>query len=219
MNSYRKLGKLAFDLLLAIPAAIMLAPVMLITAAVIASRRDGPVFFLQERVGQNKKRFTVYKFRTMSVRAPETLNQLKESVVEAGSDQRITPIGRFLRASSIDELPQLLNVLKGEMSLIGPRPMIPEQLLAIPDGMDGGFAMRPGITGWAQVNGRRELDWLARLELDAWYAQNASLLLDIRIVFLTITAVFQRSGIYGSAKSNWRNYLPEAPNTQEAHNA
>ena len=214
MNLYRNFGKRVIDFTAAAIGLLLIWPVLGLVALAIASRRDGPVFFLQERVGQHKKPFTVFKFRTMSVRAPESINQLDEAVVEGGNDQRITPIGRFLRASSLDELPQLLNVLKGEMSLIGPRPMIPEQLLAIPDSLHGGFAMKPGITGWAQVNGRRELDWLARLELDAWYAENVSLALDIRIIFRTIAAVFQRSGIYGSAKSNWRSYLPEKKPTE-----
>jgi lipopolysaccharide/colanic/teichoic acid biosynthesis glycosyltransferase len=200
--------KRIIDIASSLIATLLSLPVMALIALVIATERNGPVIFRQERIGMNKKRFTMYKFRTMYHRSPLEIEQPKEGVVSTGKDNRITPIGRLLRATSLDELPQLFNVLNGTMSLVGPRPVLPEQMLAIPWRFMCRFNLRPGITGWAQVNGRRGLDWMKQLELDTWYAKNQNFRLDIGILLKTIQVVFCGSGIYGSAKNNWRSYLP-----------
>ena len=130
--------------------------------------------------------------------------------MSAGHDPRITRVGRLLRVSSLDELPQLWNVLMGDMSLVGPRPVLPEQLDAIPEHLRTRFTVRPGLTGLAQVRGRRSLDWLQVLEADAEYAREASLALDLRILLRTVLVVLRREGIYGGEGENWRTYLARA---------
>lgn len=202
--------KRAFDItfgLLAMPAVL---PLMAVVALFILSGRDGPVLFRQTRVGRGRKPFTIFKFRSMRHRDPARIDQVRERVVSKSGDDRITPVGRVLRKTSLDELPQLFNVLNGTMSFVGPRPIIPDQLAAIPaDRMDR-FRVRPGITGWAQVNGRRDLDWPRQLELDSWYANHAGVALDILILLRTVGVVLRASGTYGGAGSNWRSYLPPA---------
>ena len=136
----------------------------------------------------------------------ETVDQHAEQVVEGNTDSRITPVGRLLRVSSIDELPQLINVLKGDMSLVGPRPILPEQLEVVPEDKMARFDVRPGITGLAQVRGRRSLDWMQQLEYDAEYARNHGMLRDLGILVRTVWVVITGSGIYGDASKNWRAY-------------
>lgn len=201
--------KRILDILLVLAAMPVALPSMAVISFLIAAGRDGLVFFRQVRIGRYKKPFTIYKFRTMCDRRTEEIDQFREGVLTAGSDHRITPLGRILRATSLDELPQLFNVLNGTMSLVGPRPVLPEQLMAIPSEFYGRFLVRSGITGWAQVNGRRNLDWMKQLELDSWYARHHSLLVDMRILFKTACIVLRGSGTYGSARNNWRNYLPK----------
>lgn len=200
------------DLCMALVLLLLALPAMVVVAVLIAARRDGPVLFRQQRVGRGQRPFEILKFRTMRHRAVGAIDQVRERVVAAGNDDRITPLGRKLRASSIDELPQLLNVLSGAMSMVGPRPVIPEQVRAIPETHLDRFLVLPGLTGWAQVNGRRGVDWIRQLELDSWYANNRNLTLDLKILFKTVSVVLRGSGTYGDAKSNWRSYLPLTDN-------
>lgn len=200
--------KRALDILISAAALVTLWPIMLAIALWIRLDSRGPAFFIQQRIGRNLEPFRIYKFRTMLHRPPHQIDQVNEKVISSGTDVRITRIGRILRATSIDELPQLFNIINGTMSLVGPRPMIPEQLLAIPENKMGRFYMKPGVTGWSQVNGRRGLSWPGQLALDAWYADHASFWLDLKILFKTPAVVFKASGVYNDAASNWRAYLP-----------
>jgi lipopolysaccharide/colanic/teichoic acid biosynthesis glycosyltransferase len=143
----------------------------------------------------------------------ERIDQHAEQVVEGNADARITRVGRFLRVSSLDELPQLLNVLRGEMSLVGPRPILPEQLEVVPEDRMARFDVRPGITGLAQVNGRRSLDWMEQLAYDADYARDHRLRRDLGILLRTVTVVLTGSGIYADASKNWRAYRKATPET------
>lgn len=205
--------KRVFDLGIAVMVLVVAWPVLLIVAGLIRGQRDGEILFRQKRVGRNKGMFTIFKFRTMCQRDPDTIDQMKEQVIESGSDSRITRVGRFLRATSLDELPQLFNIINGTMSVVGPRPIIPEQLRAIPEAKMGRFTVNPGVTGWSQVNGRRGLSWPDQLDSDAWYAEHVNIWLDLKILFKTPLSVFKASGVYNSASANWRSFLPVQDDT------
>lgn len=176
------------DILISIIALILLSWLLLITAIAIKVESKGPVIFKQERLGKGGKVFKIYKFRSMCVGA-ETQGS---GVYSGKGDSRITKVGRIIRATSIDELPQLVNILKGDMAFIGPRPPLtyhpwtvdkytPEQFRM--------FEVRPGITGWAQVNGRKGVEWHKRIELNVWYVDNMSFPLDVKILFKTVANV------------------------------
>ncbi len=200
--------KRAIDILGCLVTLAVLWPVVAVVALLVRLDSHGPVIFRQPRVGQSQELFSIMKFRTMTHRPSHTIDQAAEQVITAGEDARITRIGRFLRSSSLDELPQLINILRGEMSLIGPRPIIPEQLEAIPAQRLDRFVVRPGLTGLAQVNGRRGLDWLEQLALDSEYVRRYNLWLDIKIVLRTVKVVATAAGVYGGEGSNWRAYRP-----------
>lgn len=185
-------------------AILILAPLFILISIAIKLDSPGPVFFRQERVGKDRVPFHVIKFRTMTYR--EHIDQYAEAVIQAGSDSRVTRIGRLLRISSIDELPQLINILNGDMSLVGPRPILPEQLDVVPLNRISRFDVRPGITGLAQVSGRRNLDWLKQLEYDSKYAENHTLIQDILIIGRTFIVILTGSGIYADPSKNWRAY-------------
>lgn len=187
-------------------ALVILAPLLLMIAAWIRLDSPGPVIFRQQRLGPWQIPFRVLKFRTMIARDPDAIDQLQEPVVNAGSDPRITRAGRILRATSLDELPQLWNILLGEMSFVGPRPVLPEQLEAIPEDYRVRFEVRPGLTGLAQVRGRRTLDWLEQLAADKEYVERQNLLLDLGILMRTVYVVLTGQGLYGDAGRNWRAY-------------
>lgn len=199
--------KRLFDLIIAVLALTALSPLLVTIALLVVIDSRGPVFFRQKRIGQLERPFVLWKFRTMRHRNPDEIDQVEEGVITTARDSRITAIGRLLRAASLDELPQLYNVLQGTMSMVGPRPIMPEQMAAVPAEHKERFCVRPGITGWAQVNGRRGLDWMVQLELDCWYARHHSLSLDLRIMLSTIPTVLRGSGVYGEASANWRAYL------------
>jgi lipopolysaccharide/colanic/teichoic acid biosynthesis glycosyltransferase len=201
--------KRVLDLVIVLATAPVVVALLGLTALAVAAGRNGPVLFRQVRIGMGQRPFTMYKFRSMYVRSPREMDQLQERVLTSGQDDRLTPIGRVLRATSLDELPQIFNVLRGDMSLVGPRPVLPEQVPAIPAGHLTRFLVRPGVTGWAQVNGRRGLDWLSQLDLDCWYAKSRSLWLDVTILAKTLLVVLKREAVYGDVRSNWRNYLPD----------
>ena len=178
-----------FDILAASLALIIFSPLLLIVALLVRLTSAGPVIFKQARIGKNGKVFEIYKFRSMCVGAEQT----GSGVYSGKGDARVTKVGKLLRATSIDELPQLVNILKGEMSFIGPRPPLtyhPWPYEAYTEEQLRMFEVRPGITGWAQVNGRKDVEWHHRIELNVWYVDNMSFLLDIKILFLTLFKVF-----------------------------
>lgn len=204
-------------------ALLILFPLLAILAVIIKLDSPGPVFFVQKRVGRNGHNFSILKFRTMIWRPAENIDQRNEKVVSEGNDSRITKFGSFLRSSSLDELPQLWNILRGDMSLVGPRPIIPEQKEFIPPSYLKRFAVAPGLTGLAQVKGRRSLGWLEQLSFDLEYVEQQSFLLDLRILFATARVVIARKGIYGTPGMNWRTYAKllngNAPRDQDVIDA
>ena len=186
---YNRIVKRLLDIILAALALILLSPLMLSAALAVKLSSSGPVIFKQKRLGRNGKEFNFYKFRSMVVNAEKT----GSGVYSGKSDPRVTKVGRILRATSIDELPQLFNILKGDMALIGPRPPLTYHPWPIGDYTDFQrhmFDVRPGITGWAQTHGRKDVEWHRRIELNVWYVEHVSLLLDLRIFFLTFFKVF-----------------------------
>jgi lipopolysaccharide/colanic/teichoic acid biosynthesis glycosyltransferase len=176
------------------------APVLAVSALAVRLEDGGPVFFRQERVGLEGRRFHVLKLRTMVVDAE---SKGAGFAVDKG-DSRITRIGRLLRASSIDELPQLWNVLRGDMSLVGPRPTLAYQVERYTDRQRRRLEVRPGVTGWAQVNGRASLSWPERIELDVWYVEHRSLALDLRIILRTAAVLVRPGAVYRSDTGGWR---------------
>jgi lipopolysaccharide/colanic/teichoic acid biosynthesis glycosyltransferase len=180
------------DLAVAGLATVVLAPVMVLVAVLIRVQLGRPVLFRQRRSGRYGREFTILKFRTM--RPPRHADETDQ--------ERDTALGRRLRAMSLDELPQLVNVLRGDMSLIGPRPTLPEQVVHYDERQRGRLAIRPGITGWAQVNGRNSISWPERIELDLWYIANRSLLIDLRVLWRTALNVVRPQGITGDGGVN-----------------
>jgi len=171
----------------------LLAPLLLGIALAVIFQSGWPAIFVQTRVGRGGRSFKVYKFRTMVQGASD--KGLMTTV--AVNDDRITRVGAFLRKWSLDEIPQLVNVLKGDMSLVGPRPTLEYQVSQYTAGQRRRLEMKPGITGWAQVNGRNALPWVRRIELDVWYVDNFTLWLDAKILFRTIGVFLRREGLYG----------------------
>ncbi len=185
-----KVVKRTMDFIIALCALIILSPVMLIVAIIIKITSPGPVIFKQQRIGKDGEVFEIYKFRSMCVGAEKQ----GSGVYSGKDDARVTPIGKIIRATSIDELPQFINILKGEMSFVGPRPPLtyhPWDYSEYSDFQLRMFEVRPGITGWAQVNGRKGVEWNRRIELNVWYVDNMSLLLDIKILFMTVFKVLK----------------------------
>jgi len=182
------------DILGALVGLIILSPVMLVVAVVVYVSMGPPVLFKQERAGLNGRPFMLYKFRTMLDLRDKHGNLLPD-------EKRLTPVGRFLRNWSLDELPQFWNVLKGDMSLVGPRALLMEYLPFYTEREKLRHSVKPGITGWAQINGRNLLSWNERLEMDVWYVENWSILLDIKILFLTVIAVLNKKGLIVNPRS------------------
>jgi lipopolysaccharide/colanic/teichoic acid biosynthesis glycosyltransferase len=194
----RSKTKRSFDATMAALAIVALSPLMCIIALAIKIGSHGPAIFRQKRCGLGHRIFTVYKFRTMVDGAEH--KGLGYEV--AGDDDRITGIGKVLRNASLDELPQLLNVVRGDMSLMGPRPMVGKQVAKLDARQMLRQQARPGISGWAQVNGRNALDWNERIELDLWYIENWSFSLDLMILWRTVSTVIRREGLYGEGGIN-----------------
>ncbi len=182
-----------FDLVLITFSLVILLPLFILVAIAIKTTSPGPVFFRQIRLGLNGRPFRIFKFRTMT----DGSEHAGMGMLTAHDDDRITPVGKVLRDWSIDELPQVLNVIKGEMSLVGPRPAIVEYLEQYDASQARRLLVPPGLTGWAQVNGRNSLTWPERIERDVWYVDRRSLLLNARIVAKTIPVLFKREGVYG----------------------
>jgi lipopolysaccharide/colanic/teichoic acid biosynthesis glycosyltransferase len=192
------------DVLVAAVLLVLLSPVLLITALLVRSRLGAPVLFTQQRPGRDGKPFTILKFRTMRA-ADAHLGQ----VAAVGTDaDRLTTLGRRLRSTSLDELPELWNVLLGDMSLVGPRPLLIEYLGRYNERQARRHEVRPGVTGWAQVNGRNALSWDERLEMDVWYVDHRSAALDLKILAMTVGAVFGRSGISAEGHATMEPFDP-----------
>lgn len=180
--------KRILDFLIALIVLIVLSPVILIVGILVYIKLGSPIIFKQERPGKDGKIFKMYKFRTML----DSYNKFGEALPDK---ERLTKFGKILRSTSLDELPELINVIKGDMSLVGPRPLLVEYLELYSDEQKKRHNVRPGITGWAQVNGRNSISWNEKLNLDVEYVKNLSLILDIKILFLTVYKVFKRDGI------------------------
>ena len=186
---YRKIFKQLFDRLLALIALILLFPVFIFIIFLLSIANKGKPFFIQSRPGRSGKIFKIVKFKTMNDKIDSNGNLLPDI-------DRLTKIGDFVRKTSLDEIPQLINVIKGDMSLIGPRPLLTNYLHLYNDFQNRRHEVKPGITGWAQVNGRNAISWDKKFELDVWYVDNISLYLDIKIVFLTIKKVLSSKDVY-----------------------
>ena len=189
---YKKYFKRVLDILISSGAIVVLWPIYLITALAIKLDSKGPVIFKQTRLGKDHKEFNMYKFRSMVVNAEHT----GSGVYSGKNDSRVTRVGKIIRATSIDELPQAVNILKGDMSLIGPRPPLTYHPWPIDEYSEEElrmFEVRPGITGWAQVHGRKDVEWHKRIKLNVWYIDHCSLLLDIKIFFMTIFKVLSNA--------------------------
>ena len=189
--------KRGLDLLIAVPAVIVTAPVVLVLCVVIRLESRGGALFKQVRSGLRGEPFEIYKLRTM-VKGAEHIGA---GLAVMHGDDRITRSGEFLRRSSLDELPNLWNVLRGEMSIVGPRPTLPGQVEQYTEHQRRRLAVAPGITGWAQVNGRATLPWSERIELDIWYVDHRSLWLDLKILALTVRMVVAGHGLYHADES------------------
>lgn len=189
MNMYSFFLKRLIDFIVVFGVLVIIWPILLImTLWLHFANRGAGAFFTQERPGQYGKIFKVIKFKTMTDERDENGDLLPD-------EKRLTKIGKFIRSTSVDELPQLFNVLKGDMPLIGPRPLLPQYLPLYSKEQARRHEVRPGITGWAQVNGRNAISWTKKFELDVWYVDHCSFLLDLKIIFLTVKKVFVREGI------------------------
>ncbi|MFB3902794.1 MAG: sugar transferase [Acidobacteriota bacterium] len=185
---YRRFGKRAIDVALSASSLVLLSPLLAVLAILVRLLLGSPVLFRQERPGLNGRAFTLYKFRTMLESRDSEGRYLPDG-------DRLTRFGRFLRSTSLDELPELLNVFKGDMSIVGPRPLLMQYLGRYTPEQTRRHEVRPGITGWAQVNGRNAISWDQKFSLDVWYVDRISLCLDLRIVALTVWKIVKRDGI------------------------
>lgn len=189
-----------FDIIMSSALLISLWPLMILTALLVRYKLGSPVVFRQLRPGLNGKPFVMYKFRTLSDKKDRFGNLMPDSM-------RMTPLGNLLRKTSLDELPELINVLKGDMSLVGPRPLLMQYLERYNSYQALRHNVKPGITGWAQVNGRNALDWMKKFQLDVWYVQNQSFRLDIKILYLTIFQVFRCRGIHQEGQATAEEFM------------
>lgn len=192
--------KRLFDLALSIPALFSLTPLMLIIGFFVRMRIGTPVLFKQGRPGLHGKPFTIYKFRTMTDKRDKDWNLLLDG-------DRLTRLGRFLRKTSLDELPELFNVIKGDMTIVGPRPLLMQYLGRYTPEQARRHEVKPGVTGWAQVNGRNAITWEDKFKLDVWYVDNQSLWLDLKIIGLTVWKILKREGINQPGHATMEEYL------------
>ncbi len=192
-------GKRLLDLLLTVPVLVLASPVLLVLALLVRVKLGTPVLFAQQRPGLHGKPFTIYKFRTMNDARDSGGNLLPDA-------ERLTGFGQFLRRTSLDELPELLNVLKGDMSLVGPRPLLMHYLDLYTPEQARRHEVRPGITGWAQINGRNTISWEDKFAHDVWYVDHASLWLDVRILAITLWKVIKREGISAQGEATMAEF-------------
>jgi lipopolysaccharide/colanic/teichoic acid biosynthesis glycosyltransferase len=203
LRAFRALERLGGVVLL-----VVLSPLLALIWLWVRLDSPGPALFRQERLGQGGRPFTLLKFRSMHV-GEEGVPQARRAVVESGADPRITRAGRFLRRTSLDELPQLWSVASGHMCGVGPRPVLPEQRPAMPPWAERRFAVKPGLTGLAQVKGRRSLGWLQQLRWDCLFVRKDSVRLRLWIIVQTFVVLLRPETVYGEAGKNWRAYLPD----------
>lgn len=200
--------KRLFDILASAIALVLLSPVMAYVAWQISKKLGSPVLFRQVRPGLNGKPFTMIKFRTMRDAVDKDGNPLPDS-------ERMTPFGNFLRSTSLDELPELWNVFKGDMSLVGPRPLLMEYLPLYSPEQYRRHEVRPGVTGWAQINGRNAISWEDKFKLDVWYVDNRSFWLDVKILFLTVKKVFIRDGISAEGEATMSKFTGSSTSQEQ----
>ncbi len=196
---YPRLFKPLIDFLFALIALLLLWPVILILTIFLAIANDGKPFFFQNRIGKGNRQFRIMKFKTMNDRRDASGNLLSDS-------ERLTKVGRFVRKTSLDELPQLINILKGDMSLVGPRPLLPEYLPLYNEEQRRRHEVVPGITGWTQVKGRNALSWQQKFAYDVWYVKHQSFLLDMKIIFLTFAKVLKSEGISAEGSATMEKF-------------
>ena len=199
--------KRSLDIIIAGLGLLILSPLLIVISLVILIQIGRPVLFIQMRPGLNGKPFYMYKFRTMTDETDEQGNLLPDEL-------RLTRLGKFLRSTSLDELPELFNVLKGDMSLVGPRPLLMQYLDRYTPEQARRHEMKPGITGWAQVNGRNAITWEEKFALDVWYVDNWSLWLDLKILAMTIVKVFKREGISAEGEATMPEFMGNLYNEQ-----
>lgn len=197
---YKTIVKPTFDFTAALIGFIVLMPIFILVTIGLYFANDGKPFFFQIRPGKNERLFKIIKFKTMNDKVDAQGKLLTDA-------QRLTPIGRLVRKTSLDEIPQLINVLKGDMSLIGPRPLLPQYLPLYDNVQKRRHEVRPGITGWAQVNGRNAISWEQKFDYDVWYVGHVSMMLDLRILFLTIKKVFVREGISQEGQATMEYFI------------
>ncbi|MEW6505798.1 MAG: sugar transferase [Chloroflexota bacterium] len=197
---YVRCGKRLLDLVLTISSLIVLLPLLALLALVVRVTLGLPVLFRQQRPGLHGMPFTLYKFRTMTDECDANGNLLPDA-------ERLTPFGRFLRSTSLDELPELWNVLRGDMSLVGPRPLLMQYLDRYTPEQARRHEVRPGITGWAQVNGRNAISWDEKFKLDVWYVDHQSLALDLRIILMTVVKAARREGISADGEATMPEFM------------
>jgi undecaprenyl phosphate N,N'-diacetylbacillosamine 1-phosphate transferase len=197
---YHNYLKPGLDFLISLVGFIILSPFFIIIVILLFIGNQGKVFFLQARPGKNERIFKVIKFKTMNDKRDKHGNLLPDS-------KRLTAVGKFIRKTSLDEIPQLLNVIKGDMSLIGPRPLLVEYLPLYNENQKRRHEVKPGITGWAQVNGRNAISWEQKFDYDVWYVDHLSFLLDVKIFFLTIRKVFKSEGINSATTATMERFI------------
>lgn len=198
---YRKFGKRFFDIVLSTLGLLLVAIIFIPTAIAIYLEDRGPIFYNASRLGKNGKVFKMYKFRSMKVNAPD-LRKADGSTYNGEDDPRLTKVGKFIRKTSIDEMPQLINVIKGDMSLIGPRPDLPEHIKEYVGNESRKLEVLPGITGYSQAYYRNSIEWKERIKHDIYYVDNLSLIMDIKILFKTVITVLKKEGVYVNAESS-----------------
>jgi len=196
---YKTIVKRFIDFTVGLIGLFFLSPILVVVTFLLYIANKGKPFFIQKRPGLNEKLFNIIKFKTMTDATDAKGNLLPDA-------QRMTKIGSFVRKTSLDELPQLFNVLKGDMSLIGPRPLLPEYLPLYNSKQKKRHNVRPGITGWAQVNGRNAISWEDKFKFDVWYIENVSFLLDLKIIFLTIKKVVVKEGITSNTSETMEKF-------------
>jgi lipopolysaccharide/colanic/teichoic acid biosynthesis glycosyltransferase len=194
--------KRLFDLILVVPSVILMAPFMGLIAVLVRLSMGSPALFRHQRPGKGGRPFVMLKFRTMREARDAGGNPLADQ-------ERLTPLGRFLRSTSLDELPELFNVLKGNMSLVGPRPLLMQYLERYTPEQARRHEVKPGLTGWAQVNGRNAIAWEEKFSLDVWYVDNRSLWLDMKIIGMTILKVIRREGISEQGRATMSEFTPQ----------
>ena len=199
MMKLQQLFKRIIDIICSLTGIIILSPIFLIVSILVYTKLGSPIFFTQERVGKDGKIFKMIKFRTML----DSTNKFGELLKD---EERLTPFGKKLRSTSLDELPELINVLKGEMSLVGPRPLLVEYIPLYSKHQFRRHEVNPGITGWAQVNGRNSIDWETKFDLDVEYVDNFNLFMDIKILFLTVLKVIKKDGINQDGNSTMEKF-------------